>query len=236
MTRLDWSNAGASDLRIDVVGPLVSSHVPVVFLPGIGVGYDWSFYPYLVEQLAQQRPVLLPELMSPYSLSAERSHVARLLETLGAGKLPDGCDWPRGKVGLIGHGKGAALAVLLGAESLAVRGIVAYSAYCTFHRSGQDAAADTQADVAAHAAEFQLEVAARSLRCPIVFVHGEEDAVSGFQEAETLYHWVPKEFGSLVLLEKTGHSLGATHPFAGTGKELERSVRIAREFCARELD
>lgn len=215
---------------VELLGPRAGM-APVLFLGDHQAPRDWSFYPYLQRAVAEDRPVLL--LAGEGGLPSVRLQRAReLVESIGNGAVPDGCDWPRRRLGLLGHGMGAALAILLGAERPSVRGIVATSAWCTFQRSG---APDLAGDIAAHADEFQLELAARALICPIVLVHGEEDSVAPFLESESLYHWVPKSNASLVLLEKTGHSLGARHPFEGSNKELDRTVKIARDFFAREM-
>ena len=57
-----------------------------------------------------------------------------------------------------------------------------------------------------------------------------EDHVVQPGEAELLYHWLPKETGRLIMLEKTGHSFGARHPFTSTTKELEIVVEVCRNF------
>lgn len=232
IARLDWSN-GERSLAVDLVGPTRSTHAPVLFLPEHGLDRSWSFYPYLLEQLAADRPVLLLGEPTPAKLSEERLRVHELLDLIERDSLPADCDWPRRKLGIIGHGKGVAMALAASAERRAVKGIVGLSAWSTLKRDGMPD--DVMADLAAHAAQFQLELAARAVTCPVVLLHGEEDAAVEFLESERLYHWLPKDMTSLVILEKTGHSLGAQHPFAGTNKELERCVKVTREFFEREL-
>jgi alpha-beta hydrolase superfamily lysophospholipase len=232
IARPAWIEGGRS-LDVELVGPRQSPKPPLMFLPEHGCDRTWSFYPYLLEQLAQDRPVLLLPPPAPVRPSQERARVQAVLDAVERGSLPDGCDWPRRRLGLMGHGQGVALALLAGAERPAAKGIVGLSAWCTLRRDGLPA--EVIEDLAAHAADFQLELAARAVTCPVVLLHGEEDAAVEFLESERLYHWLPKDSTSLVILEKTGHSLGAKHPFAGTNKELERCVRVAREFFDREL-
>lgn len=204
-------------------------------MPGHELPLDWAFYPFLIGKIAEHRPVLLPLLQEGTAVSAELGAAQSLLEAMVGGALPEGASWRQRKIGLLGHGKGAGLALLLASGQPAVGGVVAISTVCTFNRSTGDPGTRIRADVAQHGVRFQLELAARQVRCPIVLVHGEEDHIAPFDEGELVYHWLPKEKSSLVLLEKTGHSLGAHHPFEGTNKELDRVVRISREFFEREL-
>ena len=133
----------------------------------------------------------------------------------------------RGAIGLLGHGKGATLALLAGALGLGVQGIVGLAPLSTFNRSASES---TRQELAAHTHRFFVERAARSVEVPVLLVHGEEDHVVSPAEAELLYHWLPKETGRLVMLEKTGHSFGARHPFTATTKELEIVVRVTCDF------
>lgn len=224
--RVRWPLQAGQEVETDLLGTLEGNAAPVLFLRGMDLAADWSFYPYLLEKLAEHRPVLVPVVPAGATLSAELAVVEALVAALAKARP--------GKVGLLGHAKGAALALLVAERHASVGGVVGISTICTFNRGGEQALPG-RSDVAQHGERFQVELAARGTRCPVVLVHGEEDAIAPFAEGELVYHWLPKEHTSLVLLEKTGHSLGATNPFAGTNKELDRAVRITREFFARVL-
>lgn len=234
--RLEWHDHAGRALSFDLRGTLQQTATPLLFLPGLDLAPDWAFYPYLLGKLAEQRPVLIAPRREGGKISEELANAEALLEAIARGTVPEGAAWARGKLGIVAHGKGAGLALLLASGQPAVGGIVAISTVCTFNRMSGDPESRVRADVAEHGVRFQLELAARQVRCPIVLVHGEEDQVAPFDEGEVVYHWLPKEKSSLVLLEKTGHSLGSHHPFDGTNKELDRVVRIAREFFDRELE
>lgn len=232
---IEWRPQTGGALSLQLHGPEETAAAPVVFLGGLGLGPDWSFYPYLIERIAQDRPVVVPIVGEPYRLSAERAAVDDLLRALAAGERPPEVQWSfEGSIGMIGHAKGASLAMLVASGHDHVGAIVAIAPLCGFQRLVEDDDL-LQRDMLEHSEEFLLEVAVRGLRSNVVLIAGEEDHVVPIVEAETVFHWVPKEGSSLVLLEKTGHSLGAQHPFEGSNRELDRVVHIARELFDREL-
>jgi pimeloyl-ACP methyl ester carboxylesterase len=225
MDQVAWCALG-HDLSV-VSAPCARAVAPVLMLRGVGLAPDWAFYPHLVARLAEQRPVwLLPDSVAP-SLVAELDLVETMLRAWAQGLRPPGFEGARGAMGLIGHGKGATLALLAGALGLGVQGVIGLAPWATFHRG---APGETAEELAAHAHRFFVERAARSIEVPMLLVHGEEDHVVSPAEAELVYHWLPKETGRLIMLEKTGHSFGARHPFVATTKELEIVVRVACDF------
>lgn len=225
-----WRGPDGVELRAQVHGAALTA-APAVFLPSLGLRQDWSFYGYFLRRLGEERPTLWIDLPPDALPSAELGAVKSLLASLYAGALP----LRPGPVGLVGHGKGAALAILAAARAPQAGAVVALAPVSTFARAAREVPASFAADLAQHPELFHLEAAARGLRVPIVVAAGEEDDVAPIEEAEVLYHWLPKEQASFVVLEKTGHSLGAHHPFQGSNRELDRCVAIAREFFGRYL-
>lgn len=199
---------------------------PVVLLRGYELDSDWAFYPYLAARLAEVRPVWIPVPPSPYSLLGELEQVEILARAWSQGQIPDAPGRAQGAVGLVGHAKGAALALLAAAHGC-VQGVVGLASLSTLQRG---AAGGRHPELASAPHRFHMERAVRALAVPVLLVHGEEDHVAPPAEAELLYHWLPKETGRLIMLEKTGHSFGADHPFTATTKELELAVQVICEF------
>jgi pimeloyl-ACP methyl ester carboxylesterase len=85
-------------------------------------------------------------------------------------------------------------------------------------------------DLKQHAEEFSVAKAIGRLTMPVLLVHGEENLGVGIAEAEVLYHHAPKAATRFVLIEKTGHSFGAAHPFRETTTDLERVLSIVGNF------
>jgi len=225
LERVDWQVQGRD---LSVLGsPGSPARPPVLLLRGFDLGAQWAFYPYLVSRLAEQRPVwLLPE-QPPRSLVAELDFVEDLLRAWGQGLRPKKLAQVRGSMGVLGHGKGATLGLLAAAEGLPAQGVVGLAPLATLNRSAPPAVRE---DLARDAHRFFVERAVRALEVPVVLIHGEEDHVVAPNESEQLYHWLPKETGRLIMLEKTGHSFGARDPFTVTSKELEIVVRVTCDF------
>lgn len=225
MERIDWQVHGR---ELGVLGSnKAPARPPVVLLRGLGLHPDWSFYPYLASRLAEQRPVWQLPPQPARSLVEELDFVEALLRAWGQGHRPPGLGGVGGAIGLIGHGRGATLALLAASVGLPVQGVVALAPLATLNRDPTPAARD---ELARDAHRFFVERAVRSLLMPVMLIHGEEDHIVPPVEAEQLYHWLPKENGRLIMLEKTGHSFGASDPFAVTSKELEIAVRVSCDF------
>ena len=232
-TRIHWVSREGQPLCIELHGGDASTAAPVLFVPGLDLPRDWSFYPYLIEQIAQERQVLLAQPPQPYSLSAELRELSQLVAALGSGDVPPGVAWDGRTLGVCGHAKGGALALLLAGRCPSIGAVVAISPVCTLHRDAHDEA--MARDLEQHGELFALEAHVRELRVPVMLITGEEDSVSPPGEAERLYHWLPKETGRLVMLEKTGHSLGADATFHGSNKELDTAVRVTKRFFEQVL-
>jgi pimeloyl-ACP methyl ester carboxylesterase len=222
LVRVDWRIAGRD------LGFLSPSHAPaappVLLLRGFDLRADWAFYPYLIERLAEKRPVWLVPPEPARSLIEELDFAEGVLRAWGQGQRPPGYAAVRGAMGLLGHGKGATLALLAASVGLPVQGVVGLAPLATLNR------AFPPAELAHDAHRLFVERAVRSLNLPVALIHGEEDHVVPPAEGEQLYHWLPKETGRLIMLEKTGHSFGARDPFASTSKELEIVVRVSCDF------
>lgn len=225
LERVDWQVHGRDLSFLCARG--ASAAPPILMLRGFDLGVDWAFYPYLVGRLAEQRPVWLIPPDLPPSLVEELDFVEAILLAWGQGHRPPGFAAVRGAIAMLGHGKGATLALLASAVGLGVQGVVGLAPLATLNRGASDA---TRLALARDSHRFFVERAARSLELPVVLIHGEEDHVVPPDEAEQLYHWLPKETGRLIMLEKTGHSFGARDPFATTSKELEIVVHVSRNF------
>lgn len=225
MLRVEWHVLGGDNGLL--CAPCARAAAPVLMLRGLDLGEDWAFYPHLVARLAEQRPVWMLPGPATRSLVGELDLVEAILRAWAQGQRPPGFEAVRGAMGLLGHGKGATLALLAAALRVGVQGIVGLAPLSTFNRSASE---PTRQELAAQAHRFFVERAARTVDVPVLLVHGEEDHVVSPTEAELLYHWLPKETGRLVMLEKTGHSFGARHPFSATTKELEIVVRVTCDF------
>jgi pimeloyl-ACP methyl ester carboxylesterase len=245
--------------------------LPILLLPDFLLFRGWGFYPFLAERLAERFCVITfdasrsgfragnqfkADLFHEYSLSSELEDVRRILAHLYSHKLP-GADRVKTegdqRLGLCGHTKGAALALILATELPEAAAVACLSSICTINRLSdgdrdrllRDGSLDLREPVAGSTVSmgraflddlrqnperFALERIVRGFTRPLLFVHGEEDGAASIEEAETLYHWSNKDRSRLVVLEKTGHTFGARHPFDGPNDDVEKVAHVVRSF------
>ena len=192
------------------------------------------------------------------TISDELAELRTVVDGIAAGKVPGADRCLRESFGLIGHSKGGAVALLHARADRRARAIVTLAAFSTFDRFREAEAARIERDgflevpqpgsgrmvrigrsflhdLRREAERTSIEAAVRSLRVPLAFIHGEEDHIVGVSESEALYHWADKDRSRLIVIEKTGHTFGAVHPFTETNRDLERLLGIFTSFFTEHL-
>ena len=137
----------------------------------------------------------------------------------------------RERVALLGHSRGGGLAIITAARSRDVKALVTWSSVSTFDRwtmhqkeewqklgylpLARDTAAsplklgiDLLNDVENNREKLDIVKAASKIRIPWLLVHGTEDVLVRFSEAERLYAAANKSTTKFVALEKVGHTYG----------------------------
>ncbi len=148
---------------------------------------------------------------------------------------------------LAGHSRGGGIAVLKTAEDERIKKLITLASVAEFNRYGEETkrtwkergyieALNTRTkqkmrmnvslleDLEKNYSRLNIREAMKSVNVPVLIVHGTEDLAVEKNEAETLYNLCNKETARLIILEKTGHTFGAVHPFAGTTPQLEEVI------------
>ena len=148
---------------------------------------------------------------------------------------------------LAGHSRGGGIAVLKTAEDERIKTLLTLASVAEFNRYGEETkrtwkergyieALNTRTkqkmrmnvslleDLEKNYSRLNIREAMKSVNVPVLIVHGTEDLAVEKNEAETLYNLCNKETARLIILEKTGHTFGAVHPFAGTTPQLEEVI------------
>ncbi len=180
----------------------------------------------------------------------EVADVRLVVDAVIEGRVDDALDGAR--LGLLGHSRGGGVVLLAASREPRVRAIVTWAAIASFDRwtdraksewrsrgridvpntrTGQILWLDREVleDLEAHAAEYDVRPAVERIQAPLLIVHGEHDEAVDPADAQRLYDWSRAE-KRLLIVKKTGHTFGATHPWAGPTPAWDVAVQATSEW------
>lgn len=196
-----------------------------------------------------------PERFGHNTFTVELADMATLLAALDHGHLGVA---PPSSIGLVGHSRGGGLAVLAADRWPRIATLVTWAAVATVERWGprlQDQwrrdgvlpivnartgeslplYPDVLDDVQARGrTDLDIGQAASRLAIPWLILHGAADEAVPVAEADQL-HRASNGRAVLQIVEQTGHTFGAVHPFAGITPALETVVQTTVAFLGRHL-
>lgn len=232
----------------------------VVICHGFKGFKDWGFLPKLAERLATAGLTAVSFNQSGSGVRGgdvvdEPDRFARQRPSADLADVRTVVDWVVGEgapaVGLVGHSRGGALAILHTASDSRIRGLVTWAAITDFLSWGPDVARwrregrtdvtntrtgqvlpillDALDDVEANRkGSLDVMAAAERVRVPWLIIHGTGDAGVPSAVAATLAQHSGSSRGELLLLDGADHTFGIRHPWAGSTTEfdqvLERTV------------
>ncbi len=269
---------GGGVLRGVVDLPEVPGRCPtVVICHGFKGFMEWGFFPALAELLAERGFVTVrfnlagsgmqpgdelvsdPRAFSANTYSAEVADLLRVLEATGHEIADDRVD--RGRLGLLGHSRGGAAAILAAASQPwrdRIRALVTWAAISHVDRytpeekrvwraTGELPVVNTRTgqqlglgrglleDVERHAAgSLDILAAAGRVAAPWLVVHGADDESVPAAEAAEL---AASAAGTheLLVIPGAGHTFGAKHPFAGPTPHLIQALNATQTWFRRHL-
>lgn len=233
----------------------------VVVVHGFKGYKDWAFFPWVADRLAADGHAVVSFNMTGSGIGSDphafteldafaantySREVADLCEVVAAARnalLPR----PPGRLGILGHSRGGADAILHAADDPGVDALVTWSAvarlnrwteetrrewrearriYVLNSRTGQQMPLDVTLleDLEVRGEALSVERAAGRVEAPWLILHGSDDETVSVEEAMRLARARPG--ARLRLVEGAGHTFGAAHPFSGPGGAL-RTVMTA---------
>jgi len=241
----------------------------VVVVHGFKGYKDWAFFPWLAEQLAGDRHAVVTfnlsgsgigddphaftelEAFAANTFSREQADIGRVLDAVADDLLVR----PPDRIGLLGHSRGGAGAILRAAQG-GLDALVTWAAVADLDRwtpetrmewkasgrifvpntrTGQQMPLDVGLldDFEANRDRFDVTAAAGRVAVPWMVVHGTDDDTVDPEAGRILARAGPR--AHLLLVEGAGHTFGAVHPFSGSGAALDAAVDATRRHFRRHL-
>jgi pimeloyl-ACP methyl ester carboxylesterase len=186
-----------------------------------------------------------PERFLRSTPSGDVADAAAMWDAVLTGGLVDGLAAPSA-AGVLGHSRGGGAAILHAAAHPECRALVTWAAIATYQRWGPETVRRWRErgsieivnartgevlpidvgfldDLEANADELDVLRAASVLRLPWLLIHGRADETVKVDEAERL-RAAAGDTPDLEIVDGGSHTLGATHPWAGSTPQLDRAM------------
>ena len=154
---------------------------------------------------------------------------------------------------LVGHSRGGGIAILKTAEDNRVKRLITLSSVSNFDRYSERHKQEWKErgffevmntrtkqrmrlnyslleDLEKNNDRLNIEKAAEKINIPWLIIHGTEDLAVDYSNAENLFNTGSPDKRELVLLDNTGHTFGAAHPFEETTPALENVLTLIIDF------
>lgn len=159
------------------------------------------------------------------------------------------------RIGLLGHSRGGAEALLAAADDPRIAALVTWAAVADVParwtpeqveawraggtveienartRQRMPIGPEGWRDHQENAAALDVGAAAERLRVPWLIVHGDADASVGAEDAHRLFERAG-DAAELLVVEGAGHTFGAAHPYAGATPELRTATDATLDWFA----
>lgn len=247
----------------------------LIFVHGFKGFKDWGFGPYLRDYFAKKGFSVLTfnfsyngigESVTEFSeldkfakntFSREVRELTEIIDVVRNGFFEVAKDV---EIGLIGHSRGGAIAILASSEKKDVSAVATWSAISKFDRysvrqkeewrkKGFFEVLNTRTnqmmrlnvelldDIENNSAgSLNIENALRKLDRPLLIAHGDQDLAVPISEAEQLYEWADKSKTEFFKLYNTGHTFDVVHPFKGTTEKFEKLLDRTAKFFNQNLN
>lgn len=159
-----------------------------------------------------------------------------------------------GKIGLLGHSRGGAIALLTAGNFNEVKAVSVWSTISKLDRyserqkikwrkSGVFEVINSRTkqvmrlnsslldDIEKNKENLlNIEKAVKELNRPLFIAHADQDLAVPIEEAEQIYEWSNKELTELYKISATGHTFDIKHPFAGSNPKFENLLNKTKNF------
>lgn len=246
----------------------------IIFVHGFKGFKDWGFGPYLSKYFSDRGFFVVSfnfshngigdnkteftelDKFANNTISLEVSELGELIDLLKNGSLNLEI---KGKINILGHSRGGAVALLTVSKRNDVNSVAIWASISKLDRyserqksawkkKGYFEVLNTRTnqlmrlnvtlleDIEKNSADtLNLEKSVRNLNCPLLIAHGDQDLAVPINEAEQIYSWADKSKTEFYKIFGTGHTFDIAHPFAGTNEKFEKLLNKTTLFFERNL-
>jgi pimeloyl-ACP methyl ester carboxylesterase len=246
----------------------------IIFVHGFKGFKDWGFGPYLSKFFSERGFFVVSfnfshngiggnkteftelDKFANNTISLEVSELGELIDLLKNGSFNLEI---KGKIGILGHSRGGAVALLTVSKRNDISSVALWASICKLDRyterqksewrqKGYFEVLNTRTnqlmrlnvtlleDIEKNSADtLNLEKSVTNLNCPLLIAHGDQDLAVPINEAEQIYSWADKSKTEFYKIFGTGHTFDISHPFAGTNEKFEKLLNKTALFFERNL-
>jgi len=265
-------------------GPLrgeVRAQGPEEARPGIVICHgfkgfkNWGFFPHVAQRLAHAGLAVVtfnfsgsgvgadgesfsePERFGRATPTRDQQDLALVWDLFAAGTLIAGMPAP-GPIGLFGHSRGGAAAIVHAAARRECRALVTWAAISSYHRWGRETVrkwrtegkvdivnartgevlplfTDYLDDLEARGDALDPVAAAPRVAAPWLIVQGSVDEAVKVREARQLLDAADAGRTRLLVIEGGSHTLGVRHPWAGSTPQFDTAMEATVDWFVRFL-
>jgi uncharacterized protein len=248
----------------------------LVFIHGFKGFKDWGFVPYLGNYLSDKGFFVITfnfshngigdnkneftelDKFAKNTFSREIKELDELISAFRNGFF-EGIE-TNSKIGLIGHSRGGAIALLTASKRKDISAMATWAAIAKLDRystrqkeewrkkgffevintrTNQMMRLDVKLlnDIEENSSgSLNIPDALQKINCPLLIAHGNLDMAVPIKEAEQLYEWSQKSNTEFFKIYGTGHTFDIVHPFAGTSEKFEKLLEKSTKFFNQHLN
>lgn len=247
----------------------------LIFVHGFKGFKDWGFGPYLANYFANQGFFVITfnfshngvgksftdfDELDKFANNTFSREVKELSEIIDAYKNGFFGNVENPKIGLIGHSRGGAVAILTAFQKPEINSIATWAAI-----SKLDRYSNRQKEEWKKQGYFEvlnsrtnqimrlnvcllediennkngilnIERAVKELKRPLLIIHGDQDLSVRIEEAEQIYEWSDKSKTEYLKIMKAGHTFDIKHPFEGSNEKFEKVLETTNKFFQSTLN
>jgi uncharacterized protein len=235
---------------------------------------DWGFGPYIGNYFANKGYFVITfnfshngvgesltefielEKFANNTFSLEISELSELISAYLKGFFGNAAN---SKIGILGHSRGGAIALLTAKQRFEVNAVAIWSSVAKLDRyserqkikwreNGVFEVYNTRTkqkmklnlsllkDIEDNKdGLLNIENAIKELNRPLFIAHGEQDLAVPIKEAEQLFEWSNKNLTEFYRIKETGHTFNIKHPFEGSNHKFEELLAETNKFYKNNL-